>query len=389
MIHKKARDYLAMILISILFYVPLFVRSTNFPFLGNDSYYYLNYIFQNTALHISTSSFVTEFVFGLFPANIFLIKIIMLIFTITSLIIFYETVEYIKKNRGLVASLFMLSAFWFAWIFIKFENDLFAFPFVLISLYFIVRYTYKSTPKQEWLDKDIILSLFFLFIAVIIWQYAVLFLIAYLILTKGHKMYWFAFALLIPFLPKLIRFIFTFSFKISENAPIKGLLILCFFAFLYLKEIRLKDTFLVVIVFTCLTAINYKVIHILIPILFLSFANIDINSNQKIKYTIIFLLILFLSIGVYQNFITYPTHKEYDLITIGVLTAEQQDKEYYVNWSIGYFGIYHNLDVMHYGTVPKEEIDYKNKIIITTNADKKIKECEILKKTKWISLANC
>jgi hypothetical protein len=386
---KKARHYLAMILISILFYVPLFIRSDNFPFLGNDSYYYLNYIFHDTALHVSTSSFVTEFVFGLFPANILIIKIIMLILTILSLIIFYETVELIKKNRGLIASLFMLSAFWFAWIFIKFENDLLAFPFVLLSLYFIVRYIYKTTPKQEWFDKDIILSLLFLFLAVIIWQYTVLFLFAYLLLTKYHKMYVFACVIFIPFLPKLIKFIFTFSFKISENAPIKGLLILCFFAFLYLKDFRLKETFTTIIVFTILTAINYKIIHILIPILFLNFSNLALNNNYKIKYTIIFLLVLFLSIGMYQNIITYPTHKEYELITIGVSTANELNKEYYINWSIGYFGIYHNLDVIHFGTVPKEEIDYKNKIIITTNADKKINDCEILRKTKWISLANC
>lgn len=389
MIIKRARDYLAMTLISIVFYIPMFLRTANFPFLGNDSYYYLNYIFYDVPLHVSTSSFVTDFVFGLFPANLLTIKLVMLGLTILSLIIFYETVEFIKKGKGLLASSFLLSAFWFSWIFLKFENDLIALPFVLLSLYFIVRFTYKQTAKQEWLDEDIVLSLFFLFIAVIIWQYAVLFIIAYLIITKGHKMYWFAFALFLPFLPKLLRYLFTFSFKISENAPIKGLLILCFFSFLYFKDIRLKETFPVVIIFTVLTAINYKVIHILIPILFLSFTNLHLKANKQIKFAILFILVLFFSIAIYQNLITYPTNQDYELITIGVSTAKELNKEIYFQWSVGYFAIWHKLDAIHFGTVPNEEVLYDNKIIVSFVGDKKIENCKLIQKTKWLTLSDC
>ena len=259
MISKRARDYLAMILSSIVFYIPLFLRSFNYPFIGNDSYYFLNYIFYNVPLHVS--SFVQEFIFGLFPTNLFVIKLIMLITTIISLFIFYETVELIKKNRGLLASLFLLCYFWFSWIFIKFEDDLFGFPFIMLSLYFLIKYLYSNNKKIN-LDWNIILSLFFLLIGVLIWNFAVYYLIAFLFISQFHRLYILANISLIPFYSKLLFGIMP-SFVISENFPIKGLLVLMLFSFLYFKEFRIKETFPALIVFSCLTLLNTKFIYIL------------------------------------------------------------------------------------------------------------------------------
>jgi hypothetical protein len=385
MISKRARDYLAMILSSIVFYIPLFLRSFNYPFIGNDSYYFLNYIFYDVPLHVS--SFVQEFLFGLFPANLFVIKLIMLITTIISLFIFYETVELIKKNRGLIASLFLLCYFWFSWIFIKFEDDLFGFPFIMLSLYFLIKYLYSDT-KKKYLDKNIIFSLFFLLIGVLIWNFAVYYLIAFLFISQFHRLYLFSNLCLLPFLPKLINGVMP-SFLISENFPIKGLLVLMLFSFLYFKEFRIKETFPALIVFSALTLINTKFIYITIPILLLNLSNVSLKHNKKLKNVMIFLLLLFFSISMYQNLIMYPSVNEYELISIAQQLEKDTSKDIYFQWSLGYFGIWHNFDVNHFGTPPKNEIDYKNKIILTVNGDKKIESCKIIKKSKWITLAEC
>lgn len=385
MMVKRARDYLAMILVSILFYIPMFIRTPNFAFLGNDSYYFLNYIFYQTKLQVST--FIQESLFGLLPANILVLKLIMLLITILCLIIFYETVETIKKNRGLLASLFLLNTFWFSWIFMKLEDDLFGLPFVLISLYFLVRYLYK-TDRTKLLDLNIILSLAFLFIGVLIWNYAIYFVIAFLFISQFHKLYIFASLTLIPFLPRLIIAIRP-NLLISENQPLKAIIVLCLIGFLYFKKVRLKETWLAVLVFSCLSLINIKLIYILVPILLLSFVNVDLNESLKIRNTIIFVLVLLFSVAVYQNMITYPTNKEYELVSIAQEYSLMQNKEIYFNWSVGYFAIWHNFDAKDFGSVPAKETDYKNKIIVTTKLDKKIKSCEIIKKSKWLTLASC
>ena len=222
MIGKRARDYLAMTLISILFYIPMFIRTSNFAFLGNDSYYFLNYIFYSVPLHVS--GFAQKFLFGLLPANVLVIKLIMLFITILCLVIFYETVETIKKNRGLLASFFLLNTFWFSWIFMKLEDDLFGLPFVLVSLYFLVRYLYK-TDRNRFLDINIILSLSFLFIGILIWNFAIYFVIAFAIISKFHKLYILALFSLIPFAHKLFIGILP-SLVISENQPLKAIIVL-------------------------------------------------------------------------------------------------------------------------------------------------------------------
>lgn len=103
----------------------------------------------------------------------------------------------------------------------------------------------------------------------------------------------------------------------------------------------------------------------------------------------IFLFMLFFSIAMYQNIITYPTSNEYDMLSIAQQLEKGTSKELYVNWGVGYFAIWHGFDAKHYGSTPAIEEDYQNKIILTTKHDKKIENCEIIKKSKWLSLANC
>lgn len=382
---KRYYNHIFLIILSIILYIPLFLRNSNIPFIGVDSYYYINYIFHQTELHVST--FVQEFIFSLFPANLFVIKFIMLITTIACVLIFFETVEVIKKNRGFIASCFFLSFFWWSWIFIKLENDLFGLLFVLISLYFLIRYVFLDKSKV-FFNKNIILSLFFLFIGVLIWNFAVYFLIAFLFISQYHRLYVIACLFLIPFFHRFITGLLS-NINISENQPIKGFVVLMFLAFLYFKEIRLNETWIAVLIFTGLTFVNAKLLYITVPLLLLSFVNVNINNNKRIKKAILFLIILFFGITIYQNIITFPTDSDYELLTIAHLKEIELNKELYVTWSLGYFAIWSGYPAIHYGTIPSEYIPYENKLILTLNKDKKIENCKVLKKSRYLTLADC
>jgi hypothetical protein len=76
-------------------------------------------------------------------------------------------------------------------------------PLVLLSLYFLVRYLYVD-ERKKYFDKNIILSLGFLFLGVLMWNYAVYFVIAFLFISQYHRLYILANLFLIPFLFKLI-----------------------------------------------------------------------------------------------------------------------------------------------------------------------------------------
>jgi hypothetical protein len=269
----------------------------------------------------------------------------------------------------------------------KLEDDLFGLPFVLVSLYFLVRYLYK-TDRNRFLDINIILSLSFLFIGILIWNFAIYFVIAFAIISKFHKLYILALFSLIPFAHKLFIGILP-SLVISENQPLKAIIVLALIGFLYLKNIRLKETWVTILVFSVLVLVNVKFIYILVPILLLSFANVDLNRSLKLRNAIIFILVLLFSVAVYQNLITYPTNQDYELVSIAQEQSLIEQKEIYFNWSVGYFAIWHKFDAKDFGTVPAYETDYKNKIILTVSMDKKISSCKIIKKSKWLVLTSC
>jgi len=269
----------------------------------------------------------------------------------------------------------------------KFEDDLIGLPFILISLYFLIRYVYSENNKK-YLDWNIILSLGFLFIGIMIWNFAIYFLIAFAIISNFHRLYILSLVPLLFFTQRLISGMLP-SLVISENQPITAGIFLLFVGFLYFKNYRLRQTWVAVLVFSALTFVNAKFLFIIIPILVLSFVNVSLKHNLKLRNGVVFILCLFFVIAMYQNLITYPTNKEYQLISIAQQVSLDTNKEVYYQWSVGYFAIWHKLDAKDFGTVPATETDYKNKIILTVNGDKKIKYCEIIKKSKWLSLAEC
>lgn len=384
--NRRLRDYLILFSSIFIVYLTVFLRNINIPFLGNDSYYFLNYIFYDVPLHVS--GHVQEVLFGLFPANIFFIKIIMFFTTLSIVFIFYETIRLIHNNRALIPSILLLCTFWFGWIFIKLEDDLFGFLFVVISLYFLIRYLFKDKCNNKLFNINIILSLIFLLIGVLIWNFAIYFLFAFLILSRFHKLYVIGSLVSLYFIKNLFFGILP-NLHVSENFPIKAIIVLSFFFFFYKKEYRNKQIYPAILTFSIISLINLKFIYILIPILLINYAFVDINKSEAIKkytYGVIFMFLIMLC---YQNFITYPTNNDYGLFSIAQTTSIELNKELYFDWNVGYFAIYHGFDAKHFGN-PNMKLDsYENLVVLTSKSDPKIKNCKEIEKSKFLVLASC
>lgn len=385
--NQRLRDYLILFSSVLCIYIPLFLRNKNIPFLGNDSYYFLNYIFYDVPLHVS--GFVQEHLFSFFPANLFLIKLIMLLTTLSIAIIFYETIRQIHKKRALIPSILLLCTFWFGWIFIKLEDDLFGFLFVIISLYFLVRYIVKNKYSKNIFNINIILSLIFLLIGILIWHFAIYFLLAFLILSRFHKLY------SLGFITCLFFYFHSFihgmmpSLLVSENYPIKAIIVISFFFFLYKKDYRIKKFFPAILTFTVISLINLKFIMILVPILLLSYGYIDLNKFEVVKKYSIAIIILFLIMLCYQNAITYPTNNEFNMFSVAQTTSIDLNKELYVDWNVGYFAIYHGFSANHFGNPGMKLDSYDNLVVLAVKSDPKLENCEEIEKSKFLVLASC
>jgi len=301
-------------------------------------------------------------------------------------VIFYKTVNLIKEKQGLVATILMYSLLWFNWIFLKFENDLFGFVFVLLSLYFLVRYRQKAFDKKL-LNINIILSLFFLGVGMFVWGFAVYYIYLFLLISGFHLLYMLGVFSTFIFLPKIIGNLFAFN-SVAENKPIVGLFVLLFVCFLYIKKYRLKYTWYCILLGTFFVIVNLKFIYILIPILLLNFANVDL-SNKNIKKFLFCLISFGLITTVYQTVFLFPSYSDYELFRVTQTDNILSNKNTYYSWSVGYFVRFHGVDQNHFGFPPRDQEKYFVGQVYTLKQDPFIQDCEIISSAKNTVLVNC
>ena len=390
--NRRLRDYLLLLLITtILWLIYIYGRSVIAPFVGADSYYFLNHIFHNTPLLVTDG--IGSFIINLLPHSILGIKLIMWFITSITLFIAYEVGRLYSKKNALIYSIALISMFTFSMVFFKLEDDFFALPFLFTSLYFIVKYQ-LSNIKKKWFDKNIILSLGFLFISVLIWNYTVLFILMYLFITNYHRLYILASGTFIVFFHKFISTIIP-NFGIAENKMAfvgmniaGGIIILLFF--LYLKKSMIKQNKIGIIVFSVFTLLNFKMIYILIPILFLN--NIKLlktlpNANKLVIY---FIYLLFLLGTLNQIIILPPTTQDYKLTDVAQTYSKLLNKQIEYPWGLGYFYMYNKISgIKYFGTIPDTKISYDQKIVIINKGNPQVKSCELLDSSKWYEVVNC
>jgi len=76
----KNKDYLYIVLVAILLFIPIFLRPVEIPFILGDPYYYANFVFNGFSLHLHHLGVTT--LFGVLPASVFLINLTMLLLTV-------------------------------------------------------------------------------------------------------------------------------------------------------------------------------------------------------------------------------------------------------------------------------------------------------------------
>jgi hypothetical protein len=386
----KNKDYLWILLFTTLLFIPIFLRGVNVPFFGGDPYYYLNFIFHGIPLHLHHVG-VSHF-FSLFPPNLLVIKFIMFVVAFFCGVVFYHTINLIKKGCAIYGVGLLFSLVWLNWIFVKFENDLFGFLFVLLGLYFLVRYRVQDSCSCVVLfNKNIILSLFFLGVGCFIWGFAVFYLYLFLFISGFHLYYvvgvFFSFLFFRTLLSKLLP-----SFQIAENQPLVGLFFIIVLCFLYLKRYRVSFLWGAIALGSIFLVLNLKFLYILLPVLLLQISMVDLSNNsykKSIRNFVVGIIFVMFVLSFYLSFFTFPSYSDYSLFRV-TQTSEVYDAEsVYFTWSTGYFVGYHSGDVFHAGSPPVDQNNFISGFVFAFLRDPNVSDCFLLEGSTNVGLFNC
>lgn len=382
------KELLLIIIVASLFSMPLFFRTQ--PLGIDDPYYFFNHVFEKSDYFSETTTFAKVLIFDQLPANVTLINIILIINFLISLIIFYYIVRmYSSRYAYLVVIAFSVFLF-FSGVFLRLEDDAFAIPFMLMSLFFIIRYQLKKNfyvtffrnrlHKILYFDNNIILSLLFLFISVNIWRFTIYLIPIFLIMTYFEKLYVIATISILPFFYKLFFNILPSS-TYQEYMPLNAITPIFFLIPIYFF-IKDKYTRIAVFILTIFSLLANKYVLLLIPILFINLATL--LEQNKVKYTqniLIYLVVIFFIAGTLTIYNGMPSNKQDELFDI----TQQLDKTVNIDWSFGYFAIWKNIEGVPYKT--KENV-YKN-YVLTFKNNKNIENCEKIKEEGEIGLYFC
>jgi hypothetical protein len=383
---KKINPIFYILFFNLLMFLPMFFRNKNIPFFGGDPYYYLTHIISDTNLHVHNSAFSgVRYLFSIFPTNILYIYLILFVVAFLCGFIFYLTIEKIRVGNGLWGVAFLYSLFWFNWIFLKLENDLFGFLFVLLSLYLVVSYIFDIS-KKDILDVNIICSITFITIALYLWGFSVYYVFVFAIITKHFFYYLYSLLLLLFFSSDIISRLLPVV-SISENQPFVGIIFIVLLFFLFFPKNRVKEIWYGVLISAILCIINLKMIYIFIPILLLNFSQIHFT---KIKKT--FLISLCFVLFVFSFFIclfSFPSNLDYTLFRVTQTSDIFIEKGVYYSWSVGYFVRYHGVNQIHYGSHPSNQKKFFSGFVYTVLRDPFVSSCEIVQTATNTGLFYC
>jgi len=376
-------------------FLPVFIFIGCFLFrklpAGMDSYFFMNYIYGITNT-LPNTPFISSFIFSIIPSNIFVIKLIMVFCILLTLFIFYKIINLFIKDNYLSNFILLSFPFWIL-ILIRFEDDLLGLPLVFASIYYALRYAislkrvrvnyYNLFKEIKLFDKNIILSMFFLLLAVFTWKFAV-YMIPVIFLITFHPICLLAVFSILPFTNKLIGGILP-NLKVSENMPFLGLLILAL-GFGYFKQFRIKETWYALIFLSILTIINYKFIFLCVPFLLINNLKFYEVSNIEVKKIILVYFSIFFLISCAFNFTEMPNKNLDDLLDTGYSISQNNNLEYNINWGYGYYALFRGYDTTQFGHYQKYN---KEGIVLTYLNDKNVLDCKEIKRNRNGVLVNC
>ncbi|HRY74159.1 MAG TPA: hypothetical protein P5098_00505, partial [Candidatus Dojkabacteria bacterium] len=309
------------------------------PVNGMDSYFFINYIYGITD-SIPETPILSQTAMDLIPPNLFVIKTIMLIIVILSVLIFAWASENIKPGYAVLLAMLLLGNIFFNKLLIRFEDDLFALPFIALSFYLITLYLYKKRDLK-WLY----LALGSWVVSCLFWKFAVYLIILYALWTMSY----------IFFTPAMILVLFSFdklfsgaigNFVVKENMPFIGILVLFlpFIVLLFWKKTNPYYEQIIVPLWFSLVMIliNVKMALLFFPFMAIYFFVTLKKQPKELKIINVLVILLIFGIATYQNLNAVPNWRYYELIDIAQQQKETSHKEINVSWGFGYFWIWNS-----------------------------------------------
>jgi len=311
------------------------------PVNGMDSYFFLNYIYGITD-SIPETPILSQTAMDLIPPNLFVIKTIMLIFVILSVLLFAWASENIKPGYAVLLAMLLLGNIFFNKLLIRFEDDLFALPFIALSFYLITLYLYKKRDLK-WLY----LALGSWVVSCLFWKFAVYLIILYALWTMSY----------IFFTPAMLLVLFSFdklfsgaigNFLVAENMPFIGILVLFlpFIVLLFSKKTNPYYEQIIVPLWFSLVMIliNVKMALLFFPFMAIYFFVTFKKQPKELKIINVLVILLIFGIATYQNLNAVPNGRYYELIDIAQQQKETNHKEINVSWGFGYFWIWNSKE---------------------------------------------
>ncbi len=309
------------------------------PVNGMDSYFFLNYIFGITD-NIQETPIASQMIMDIIPANLFIIKTIMLFLVIIGILLFSMASDNIKPGYAVLVALILLGNVFFNKLLIRFEDDIFALPFIALSFYLITLYLHKN-KDLKWLY----LAFGSWLISCLFWKFSVYLIFLYAFWTMSY----------IFFTPGFLLFIFSFkqliggligNFLIAENMPFIGILVLFipFTIFLFSKKTNPIYEQIIVPLWLSLILIlvNIKMALLFFPFLAIYYVITIKKQPYSLRIITFFTILVIFIMAMCQNINAVPNKHYIDLIDI----AKSQDlnKEINVSWGFGYIFIWNTKE---------------------------------------------
>jgi len=341
----RLKNILIIIFLCIIFFLPIYFRPDTYPVNGMDSYFFLNYIFGITD-NIDGTPILSQVAMDIMPANLFAIKTIMLLIVIISILLLSLASENIKPGYAVLVALILLGNLFFNKLLIRFEDDIFAFPFIALSMYFITLYMHK---KQD--IKYIYIALASWVISCLFWKFSVYLIFIYAIWTLSYVLFIPAFFLLIFYFSQIISGALG-NFAVAENSPIIGILILFLPFMIFLFSKKTNPLYNKIIAPLCLSLalilLNVKFALLFYP--FFAIYWVATIEKQPIELKIINIInycviLLIFCMATYQNITAVPNSQYIELIDVAKsYKTLMPDKEINVSWGFGYLYIWNTKE---------------------------------------------
>lgn len=342
---------------------------------GVDSYYFLNYLWGKDTPYSFETDPLAQIVFDVLPANIFLLKLLLFgLLTGTTLIISL-TGELINKRSGWLAGPFCF--FSLVWInyFARLENDVFAYPLLALSLYFLI----KSKKNKLWG----LVSFACIALACLFWQASALFFIT------NSAVWIFSLAAAIPLIIwkwETILNLFTPTLSyIQENQAIIGILNqnILLIGIIGIPTYLLFPT----LFYFILAGMRAKYAILLIPFLALGLVQFVDKHKEKIpRYIWIILFITAIGMSIYSLNRSLPDQGTFELIDYAIQTSQDLNKPFVNNWSYGYWVAWRDGTPTEWGSGFYDKPQDYNHAIGISYVDL---NCQQLKEHRILKVYNC